>query len=150
MRDAQQGRDGRVPAGLFDDAVAGVDEDHGEVGGGGAGDHVAGVLHVAGGVGEDEAAACGGEVAVGDVDGDALFAFGAQAVGEQGEVGGVLAALGGDGLDGLHLVGQDRLGVVQEAADQGGLAVVDGAGGREAQQGGRRQIGELLGGAGHV
>ena len=37
-------------------------------------------------------AARGGEVAVRDVDGDALLAFGAQAVGEQREVGGVLAA----------------------------------------------------------
>ncbi len=33
---------------------------------------------------------CGGEVAVGDVDGDALLAFGAEAVGEQGEVDGGL------------------------------------------------------------
>ena len=55
VRDAQERGDGGVPAGLLDDAVAGVDEDHGQVGGGGAGDHVAGVLHVSGGVGEDEA-----------------------------------------------------------------------------------------------
>jgi hypothetical protein len=78
---------------------------------------------------------CGGrEVAVGDVDGDALLALGAQAVGEQREVG-VAVALGrGSPLDGVELVGEDRLGVVQQAADQGGLAVVDGAGGGEAQQ----------------
>ncbi len=107
MGDAQEGGDGGVAAGLFDDAVAGVDQDDGEFGGGGAGDHVAGVLHVAGGVGEDEAAAGGGEVAVGDVDGDALLAFGAEAVGQQGEVGGVLAAVAGGVFDGFQLVCQD-------------------------------------------
>ena len=56
VRDAQQRGDGGVPAGLLDDAVAGVDQDHGQLGGGGAGDHVAGVLHMPGGVGEDEPA----------------------------------------------------------------------------------------------
>ena len=57
VRDAQQRGDRGVPAGLLDDAVAGVDQDDGQLGGGGAGDHVPGVLHVAGGVGEDEPAA---------------------------------------------------------------------------------------------
>ena len=61
--------------------------------------------------------------------------------------------LRGGALDGLQLVGEDRLGVVQQAADEGGLAVVDGAGGGEAQQGGGRQLlGAVggFGGAGHV
>jgi hypothetical protein len=35
------------------------------------------------------------------------------------------AALAGDPLDRVELVGEDRLGVVQQPADQGGLAVVD-------------------------
>ena len=145
--DAQQGGDGGVAAGLFDHAVAGVDQDDGEFGGGGAGDHVAGVLHMAGGVGQDEPAAGRGEVAVGHVDGDALLAFGAQPVGQQRQVGCVLAAVGGGERDGFELVGEDRLGVVQEASDEGGLAVVDGPRGGEPQQGGGR---ELLGrGAGH-
>ena len=52
----------------------------------GAGGHVAGVLLVAGRVGDDELALVGGEVAVGDVDGDALLALGLEAVGEQGEI----------------------------------------------------------------
>ncbi len=122
-----------VAAGLRKDAFAGVDEDDGDVGGGGAGGHVAGVLLVAGGVGDDELAACGGEVAVGDVDGDALLALGAEAVGEQREIehagaGGALA------FDGLELVFVDALGVVEEATDEGGFAVVDGAGGGEAEE----------------
>ena len=48
--------------------------------------HVARVLHVAGRVGDDELAPLGGEVAVGDVDGDALLALGREAVGEEREV----------------------------------------------------------------
>ena len=132
--DAEEVGDEGVAAGLFDDAFAGVDEDDGEVGGGGAGDHVAGVLDVAGGVGDDEFAAGGGEVAVGDVDGDALFAFGAEAVGEEGEVDVVGAALGGGALEGFELVFEDVFGVVEEAADEGALAVVHAAGGGEAEE----------------
>ncbi len=79
-------RDAGVAAALLGDALARVHEHDGEVGGGGAGDHVAGVLDVAGGVGNDEPPARRGEVAVGDVNGDALLAFGAEAVGEGGEV----------------------------------------------------------------
>src|SRR3990172_147000 len=63
--------------------VRGVKQDDGEVGGGRAGDHVAGVLLVARGVGDDEAAAGRGEVPVGHVDGDALLALGLEAVGEE-------------------------------------------------------------------
>ena len=86
VRDAQQRRDERVPARLLDDAVARVDEDDREVGRRRAGDHVARVADVAGGVGDDEAAPRRREVAVRDVDRDALLALGAQAVGEQREV----------------------------------------------------------------
>ena len=78
--------DGEVAAGLLEDALAAVDQHDDGVGGRRAGDHVARVLHVAGAVGEDEAAVAGGEVAVGDVDRDALLALGAEAVGQQREV----------------------------------------------------------------
>ena len=83
----QQRRDHRVPARLLEHALARVDEHQREVGGRRAGDHVARVLHVPGRVGDDELAPRRGEVAVRDVDGDALLALGAQAVGEQREVG---------------------------------------------------------------
>src|SRR5439155_17936589 len=84
VRDPQQRGDEGVAPALLQHPLARVDEDEGEIRGGGPGDHVAGVLHVAGGVGDDELAPGGGEVAVGDVDGDALLALGAQPVGEQG------------------------------------------------------------------
>jgi hypothetical protein len=72
------------------------------------------------------------EVAVGHVDRDALLALGAQAVGEQRQVGVAVAAPLGGLLDVLELVLEDRLGVVEQAADQGRLAVVDRSGGRES------------------
>ncbi len=137
MADADQLHQEAVPAGLGQHALARVDQDDGQVGGRGAGDHVAGVLFVARRVGDDELALVGGEEPVGDIDGDALFALGRQAVHQQGEVD--LAALGADAL-GVRLqrgqlILEDHLGVVEQAADQGGLAVVHRAAGDEAQQG---------------
>ena len=125
-----------MAARLGEDAFARVDEDDGEVGGGGSGGHVAGVLLVAGGVGDDELAALGGEVAVGDVDGDALLALGAEAVGELGEVdGGAGGAWRGDLSGyGADVVFVDVARVVEQAADERGLAVVDAACGGEAEQ----------------
>ena len=114
---------------LLDDAVARVDEHDREVGGRGARDHVARVLHVARRVGEDERAPRGREVAVGDVDRDALLALGAQAVGQAREVERAVAP-----AQVVELVVEDRLGVVQQAADQRRLAVVDRPGRREAQE----------------
>ncbi|MPN30564.1 hypothetical protein SDC9_178035 [bioreactor metagenome] len=86
------------------------------------------------GVGDDVLARAGREVAIGDVDGDALFALGLQAVGEQGQVDRAHAALLRGLLDGVQRVGENGLGVEQQAADQGALAVVDAAAGQEAQQ----------------
>jgi len=85
-------------------------------------------------VGDDELAPRGVEVAVGDVDRDALLAFGAQAVGEQRQVRVAVAAPLRRLLDVLELVLEDRLGVVQQPADQGRLAVVNRSSGGEADQ----------------
>jgi hypothetical protein len=109
MRNAQQPGDAGVAAALLDDSGARIDEDDREVGRGGPGHHVAGVLDVPRGVGHDEAAAGRGEVAVGDVDGDALLAFGAQPVGEVGEVDLAAAGDGGGAFERLELVLHDRL-----------------------------------------
>ena len=135
MADAEQRDQVAVAAGLGEHALAGVDEDDGEVGGRGAGDHVAGVLLVARRVGHDELAPLGGEEAVGDIDGDALLPLGRQAVDQEREV--ELAALGADllrvGLQRRQVVFEDQLRVVQQPADQRALAVVDAAAGDEAQ-----------------
>jgi hypothetical protein len=134
VRDAEQRGQERVPPALFGDALAGVEQDQGDVRGRRAGDHVAGVLDVAGGVRDDELAPWRGEVPVGDVDRDALLALGAQAVGQQREVRVVVATVAADLLDRRQLVREQRLGVVQQPADQRALAVIDGAGGGEAEQ----------------
>ena len=133
MAHAEEGGHVEVAAGLFDNAMAGVDKKHHHLGGGHAGDCVAGVLHVAGGIGEDEGALIRGEVAVGHVDGNALLALGTQAVNKQGKVHAVEAAVGGGALHGLDLVREHGLGVIEQAADEGGLAVINGAGGAQAQ-----------------
>jgi hypothetical protein len=57
-----------------------------------------------------------------------------QAVGEQREIDRAHAALLRGFFDGIQRVGQDGLGVEQQATDQGALAVVDAASGQEAQQ----------------
>ncbi len=123
-----------MPAGLLDDAVTGVDQDDRQVGGGSAGDHVARVLDVARAVGDHEIAVRGGEVAVGDIDRDALLALGPQTIREQRQVDVIVATSLADRGDVLELILEDRLGIVQQATDQGRLAVVDAADGGEAQR----------------
>ncbi len=120
------------------DADSGVDEDHRQVRGRAAGDHVAGVLEVPRRIGHDELAAGRLEVAVGDVDRDPLLALGAQAVGQQGQVEPIAAAASGGVLEGDQLVLEDALGIVEEPADQRALAVVDRSGRREAEEVGSR------------
>ena len=88
-------------------------------------------------VGDDEAPLRGREVAVGDVDRDALLALGAQAVGQQRQVEEVVAHPLAGLLDVRELVGEHLLGVVEQAPDQRALAVVDRARRGEAQQVGR-------------
>ena len=84
--DAEQLRDARVAPRLLEHAVPRVDEQNRHVGRRGAGGHVARVLLVSGRVGQDELAPARREVAVRDVDRDALLALGAEAVGEEREI----------------------------------------------------------------
>ena len=75
-----------------------------------------------------------GEVPVGDVDRDALLAFGPEAVGEEREVRVVEAAFATRPLDGFELVLEDLLAVEEQPTDQGALAVVDRSGSGEAKE----------------
>ena len=122
---------------LDQQALARVDQQDGEVGVGGAGRHVAGILLVAWAIGDDEGALRRGEIAVGDVNGDALFALGLQAVDQQGEVDVVAdgAEFAGIALQRRHLVVEDQGALVKQAADQGRLAVIDRPAGQDAQRG---------------
>ncbi len=133
--DADQVREVAVAACLREHTLARIDQDHGKVGGGGAGDHVAGVLLVAGGIGDDELALLGREKAVGDVDGDALFALGGESIDQQREVD--FLPLRADALGIVlqrgKLILEDHLGIVEQPADQRRLAIIDAAAGDEAQ-----------------
>ena len=133
MAHTKEGGDVEVAAGLFDDAMAGVDKKHHYLGGRHAGDRIAGVLHVPRGIGEDEGALIRGEVAISHVDGNALLTLGPQAVDKQGKVHAVETAVSGGALHRLDLVREHGLGVIEQAADEGGLAVINGAGGAQAQ-----------------
>lgn len=86
MFDAEQADEEGVAACLRDYAGACIHEYDGEIGGGASRYHVAGVLFMPGGVGDDELAAVGTEVAVGHIDGDALFTLCLEAVKKQGVV----------------------------------------------------------------
>ena len=119
----QRGQEG-VTTGLFHDALARVDQHDGQVGGRIPRHHVPGVLDVAGGVGDDELPGRGGEVAVGHIDGDPLLALGPQTVGEEGQVGVLVATLAADALHRLQLVLEDGLGVEEQPTDQRALPVV--------------------------
>src|SRR5262249_38293823 len=133
VADAEQRNDVGVAAGLGEHAGAGVDEEDGEIGSRGAGRHIARILLVTRRGGDGEAQPVGGEIAIGDVDGDALLALGNKAVDEEGEID--LAAgrppLLRIGVQRVELVLEQALGVVEEAADQRRFAVVDTAAGEE-------------------
>ena len=136
VRDPEELGDVRVTARLLEHAEPRVDEDHGDVRRRRAGRHVARVLHVPRRVGDDELPLVGREVAISDVDGDALLALGLQAVGEEREVDlgvGRAPALHRRATDGAELVFVDALGVVEQPADERRLAVVHRADGDEAQ-----------------
>ena len=134
VRDPQQRGQVGVTAGLFDDSLAGIDQHDRQIRRRGARDHVAGVLHMARGVGHDELAPRRGEVAVGDIDGDALLALGPESVGQVGEVDLAATSDVGGTLQRLQLILHDRLGVVEQPADERGLSIVHRAAGVEAQQ----------------
>ena len=83
---------------------------------------------MAGRVGEDVASRFCREEPVRHIDGDALFALGAQAVRQRGQVRDTLLV-----GDGFQMIGRQAVGVVQQAADQRALTVVDGARGGDPQ-----------------
>ena len=133
--DAEEVDDAAVPARLDLQALSGIDQDHGQVRGRGARHHVAGILLVPRRIGDDELALGRREIAVGDVDRDALLAFGLQAVDKKGEIDLLARRTVGAAvaLDGKKRVLENQLTVVKQAADEGALAVVDAAAGEEAQ-----------------
>src|SRR5438445_10483083 len=75
-------------------------------------------------IGNDELSCRRLEVAIGDVDGDALLAFGPQPVGKQREIYGTPGTIEAAAPHRRQLVFVYGLGIMQEQADEGGLAVI--------------------------
>ena len=136
MLDPEQGDDEAVTLGLGKHAVARVDQDDGQLTGRGPRGHVAGVLFVPRGVGDDELPLLRREVAIGHIDGNSLFPLGLKTVDEERQVeliaGGALALT--IALDRGKLIFIDQLGVMEQSADERALAVIDAAAGQEAKQ----------------
>ena len=150
--DAEQRHEVGMAASLDLHAARGVDQDDREVRGRCAGRHVPRVLLVSRAVRDDVLALLGVEIAVGDVDRNALLALGLEAVHEQRQVDLVAgrAPLAAVARHRRELVLEDLLRVMQHAADQRALAVVDAAAGDEAQEAlglvTLQEIGEFHGG----
>ncbi len=135
LPDAHEGTDGGMPSRLGEDALFGIDQDYGGVAAGRAGRHVAGVLFVSRRVGDQEGAARRRKVPPSNVDGDALFALGLEAVEQPRIVDrcAVRAVATRVGRERREMVVEHLAGLGQEAADQGRFAVVDRSAGEEAE-----------------
>ena len=135
VADTQHVGDVCVALGLLQHALSRIDQDDGEICRRGAGRHVARVLFVPRRVRDDELALVGREEAIGDIDRDALFALGLQPVEQQGEVHvfALRAVLHAVLLQRGKLVLEQQLGVVQQAADQRRLAIINRTAGDETQ-----------------
>src|SRR3954469_283713 len=116
-----------MTASLSQYAFACVNENYGGIGVGSSSGHVACVLFVTRGVGHNERSARRREKAVCHIYRNALLSFGFESIDEKSEIQiiarrSVLTAVA---LQGDELVLHDELGVVQQASNQRGLAVVD-------------------------
>ena len=108
-----------MAAGLLLESGSGIDDNEGQVGGGGPGGHVGGVLDVPGAVGDHELALGRGGIAIGHVNGDALLPLGSQAIGDKGQVKVTHASVSRGLGDCIDLVIKQLSGVDEESADEG-------------------------------
>ena len=85
-------------------------------------------------VGDDEFAPRGAEVAVGNVNGDALLALGAQAVGQKRKIKRTAGAVDFAFLHRSNVIFVNGLRVMKQASDERGLAIVHAARSGKAEQ----------------
>ena len=136
VANAQQADDDGVTPRLGEKALARIDQKHRQFGRGRAGRHVAGILLVARGVGDNERPPSGREIAIGDVDGDALFALGLQPIEQQGKIDlrSAGAVFAGIALERGQMILENEVLLVEQPAEQGRFAIVDRAAGEEPQR----------------
>src|SRR3569833_2732812 len=82
LRQAHQGNQEGVTDGLLNYAFTCVDQDDGQIRVGSTGNHVTGILDMAGSIGYDELTFFSLEILIGNVYSNTLFALGFQAVGQ--------------------------------------------------------------------
>jgi hypothetical protein len=133
VRNPEERRNVRMSTRLRKHPETGVDQNDGDVRGRSARRHVPRVLNVAGRVGDDELALLRREVAVRDVNRDALLALCSEAVRDEGQVDDV-ALLIRSAFDRAQLIFVEPVRVVEQASDERGLAVIDRTDRREPQQ----------------
>ena len=127
----------RMPPRLRQHALARVDQDHREIGGRCAGDHVAGILFMPWRVGDDELALFRREEAIGDVDRNSLLTFGGKAIDQQREIDFLSLAAGALRIrfERGELILEDHLRIVEQPPDQRRFAVVHRAASDEPKHG---------------
>ena len=149
--DAEQMQQVAVPPGLVAHALERVDDQNCAVGLRGAGDHVAQEFGVAGCVDQYDVARAGAEADLRGVDGDALVALGLQRVQKKRPFE-RHAAPRTDGFQHFELAVRQAAGLVQQAPDERGLAVIDMADDNDANLRTRGAVGRrrYFGGKDHV
>ena len=87
-------------------------------------------------IGDNEFALFGREEAVGDINRNALFALGGQAIDQERKIN--LAALGPDplgiGFERGQLILENHFGIIEQPPNQGRFAIINTAAGDETQQ----------------
>ena len=120
---------------LYENALRCIYENHCEVGKRCAHGHVARVFFMPRSVSNDKAAVIRREIAVRDIDGNALLAFGHQAVQQKGIVNFSAAATDFTvELQSFFLVGVEQLGIVKDMPDERRLSIVHTAACNKLQQ----------------
>src|SRR5579863_2707759 len=109
---------------LFNDAISCIHQDDHQLCIGSSRNHIAGILNMAGGIRNDEFSSGRTEIFISDVDGDSLFSFSAQAIGEQCQIYTSFLFIPALSFQSLQLVTQYAFTIVQESADQSTLSVI--------------------------
>jgi hypothetical protein len=111
---------------LFTYAKSGINEEYGKITGTGSGSHVSGVLLMAWGIGDDELSGFRREIAVGNIDSDALFTLAAKPVDQESKVClvSLCAVLATVVVYRGKLIFVDRLGVVKKTSNEGTFPII--------------------------
>ena len=135
LADAKKRTDKGVTPRLFEKSFPGIDQKYRKLGGGRARHHVARVVLVAGCVGDDEPPPRRAEIAIGDVNGDALFALRLKPVDQQRGIdiathGAVRLGIPRQRRD---IIIKNQRRIEKKPPDQRRFAVIDRAAGQHAK-----------------